>query len=99
MAKRDVNKSDEIRKLIKDKPGIKAKDIVDTLGKGGIKVNPSLVYFVKGQIKGAKGRKRRIMNAANVNGDAVQTIVRVKQLAGEVGGLDNLKALVDALCV
>lgn len=97
MAKRDLNRSEEIRNLLKEKPGIKAREIVETLGKRDITVNPSLVYFIKGQMKGARGRRRRIMNAAGRNGDAVQTILKVRRLADEVGGLDNLKAVVDAL--
>jgi hypothetical protein len=99
----EVNKSAAIRELYKQNPEIKAKQIIATLGTRGIKVTDNLVYMIKGKMKGEKSRRREInrsavkMAAASGSIDAVQTIIKVKTLANEVGGLGTLKALVDAL--
>ena len=104
----EVNKSEEIRQLLKANPKITATEVINTLGQKGIKVNPSLFYFTKGKMKGRKGRRRQIRrNVANVMGsngatttatsDVLATIKKVKGLAAEVGGLKKLTALVEAL--
>ena len=61
-----------------------------------------MVYFVKGKMKGRKGRRKKAQQmvtsvAATGNSDPVATILKVKRWAAEVGGLKKLKALVDAL--
>ncbi len=99
----EVNKSAAIRDLYKQNPQATVAEIVSTLAGKGIKVAPNLVYLVKGKIKGEKTHRRTVhRNAAQVatasgNSDAVATILKVKALANEVGGLAVLKALVDAL--
>jgi hypothetical protein len=105
----DVNKSEEIRKLIKANPQISAKEVVAELGQRGIKIVESQFYFVKGKMKGMKGRRRKIRRkvaaamstngASTSKGDVLATIKKVKGLAAEVGGLKKLTALVDALSV
>jgi hypothetical protein len=105
----DVNKSEELRKLIKANPQISVKEAVETLGQRGIKVIASQFYFVKGKMKGIKGRRRKIRRnvaaAMSTNGtsmssgDVLATIKKVKGLAVEVGGLKKLAALVEALSV
>lgn len=98
-----VNKSAAIRELYKQNPEIKVKDVVATLKGQGITVAPNLVYLVKGQMKGEKKRRRNVnRSAASVarasgSADAVKTIIKVKALAVEVGGMNTLKALVEAL--
>jgi hypothetical protein len=99
-----VNKSEEIRQLFKSNPKIPVTDVVSTLAGKGIKVAPSMVYFVKGHMKGRRGRKKKAhqmvarVAATTSNGDPVATIMKVKGWADQVGGLRKLKALVDALC-
>jgi hypothetical protein len=96
--KTSVNKSEEIRQLLKANPKMPVKEIVSTLAGKGIKVANTLVYFVKGHMKGRKGRRRKARQmVGKVNSDPVATIVKIKSLASEVGGLRQLKALVDAL--
>ena len=98
-----VNKSAAIRDLYKESPEIKVKEVISTLGAKGIKVAPNLVYLIKGKMKGEKTHRRQVNRAATkvakASGsiDSVQTIVKVKALAAEVGGLSTLRALVDAL--
>jgi hypothetical protein len=103
--KNGVNKSDEIRQLLKAHPEIGAKEAIAALGAKGIKISDNLYYFVKGHIKGRKGKKKKaqqvIAKVAEVNNvpksDALSTILKVKAVANEVGGLKKLKALVEAL--
>jgi len=98
-----VNKSAAIRDLYKQQPEIKVGEVVSTLARKGIKVAPNLVYLIKGKLKGEKSRRRSVnrnaVNVASASGsmNAIATIIKVKALAAEVGGLDTLKALVDAL--
>jgi hypothetical protein len=100
--KEGVNKSEEIRQLLKANPKMPTKDIISTLAAKGIEVNDSLIYFVKGQLKGRQKWRQKAQQAvtkvaATGNGDPVATILKVKRWAAEVGGLKKLKALVDAL--
>jgi hypothetical protein len=105
-----LNKSDEVRQLLKANPTMKAKEAVAALAGKGITVTEGLVYFVKGKLKGRKARKRRVnKKAAKVaekvakvgvttnNVDTVSIILKVKKLASEVGGMEKLKAMVGAL--
>jgi hypothetical protein len=97
-----VNKSEEIRKLYKENPKISVKEIVAKLADRGIQVADPLVYFVKGRLRGRRGRRKKARQmvarvAATGNADPVATILKVKSWANEIGGLKKLKALVDAL--
>ena len=81
---------------------MKAKEVVAALAEKGIKINTPLYYFIKGKMKGRNGRRKVRQKEAGVaapsgSGDALSTIVKVKKLADDVGGLKKLKALVDAL--
>ena len=111
-AQNGVNKSAAIRDLLKVDAEIKAGAAVAALGEKGIVITPGLFYLVKGKVVGRKRRRRRVhRNAVNVavasGGDgatgatkksgALATIRKVKAVAAEVGGLRNLKELVDAL--
>jgi hypothetical protein len=107
----EVNKSEAIRELLKQNPHYKASEVVATLAGKGITVAPGLVYFIKGNIKGKKGRRKKarqmVKNVTATMGignavptstsDVVATIIKVKHLASELGGLKKLKALVEAL--
>jgi hypothetical protein len=101
-SKNGVNKSEEIRKLFQANPKASTQQIMSTLAGRGIEVSDALIYFVKGKIKGFRGRRRRARRmvaqvAATGISDPVATILKVKRWADELGGLKKLKALVDAL--
>ena len=104
----EVNKSEEIRQLLKANPKITAPQAIETLAQRNIVVAASLFYFVKGKLHGQRGRRRKlrrqVANAMGGNGappagtaDVLATIKKVKALALEVGGLKKLTALVEAL--
>ena len=104
MAKtKGVNMSEAIRQQLAANPKMKAKEIVAALKEKGIAVKEGLVYFIKGKVKGRRGRKKRAQGmVAKVaqttgQGDALATILKIKHLANDVGGLKKLKAIVDAL--
>jgi hypothetical protein len=100
-----VNKSQEIRMLLKANPEIGVKEVVAKLAEKGIKISNALFYFTKGKMKGRKARKQKaqkvvakVAESTHVTkSDAVSTILKVKAWAREVGGLKTLKALVEAL--
>lgn len=100
-----VNKSEEIRQLLKVNPKVSAKEVRDALGAKGIKISDKLYYLVKGKMLGRQARKNKARKmvarvAASTgtgNADALATILKIKSLAGEVGGLKRLRALGEAL--
>ena len=103
----EVNKAQAMRELLAKNPQFKAAEAVATLGEQGIKVVPSLYYYTKGRMSGKRGRRKKARQmVANVTAtmgtspktsDVISTIIKVKTLAGEVGGLKKLRALIDAL--
>jgi hypothetical protein len=101
----NVNRSEEIRQLLKANPKMGPKEVIAILGEKGIDVSSGLFYFVKGQMKGRKSRKTRAQTAVTKvaefthanRTDAVTTILKVKACAKDVGGMKVLKALVEAL--
>lgn len=103
--KSDVNKSEEIHKLLQANPKTSAKEVISTLGRKGISVTDSLYYFVKGKMKGRRSRRQKAQKVVakvtavtpSSDTDAVKTILKVKGWAAEVGGMKKLKSLVEAL--
>lgn len=100
-----VNKSEEIRVLLKANPKITAKEVRDALGAKGIRISPKLYYLVKGKLLGRQARKKKarkmvgqvMASTGASSGDALSTILKVKRLAGEVGGMRALRQLVEAI--
>lgn len=98
-----TNKSQAIRELVEQNPKVTAKEVVDLLAKKGIKVKTGLVYMIKGRLKQMKVYKTRkaarVTRAGQKTGssDPVALILKVKELAKEAGGLENLKNLVSVL--
>jgi hypothetical protein len=100
--KKGLSKSAAIRELLTENRKLSAKEVVAALAEKGIKVKAGLVYFVKGKIKGRRGRRRKARQmvarvAATGNRDPVATILKVRAWAEQLGGMKNFKALVDAL--
>ena len=104
-----ISKAQAMRELLVKNPHFKAAEAVATLGAQGIKVVPSLYYYTKGRMSGKKGRRKKARqmvenvtatmstNGAVKTSDVVATILKVKHVASEVGGLKKLKSLVEAL--
>ena len=105
-AKTKGTKSQSIREFFTANPKAKAKEVVEALGKTGVKVNEGLVYAVKGGLKERKRRKKRVAKAAMAahsagtavsKPDALTMIREVKALAAKAGGYTKLVDLVMAL--
>lgn len=98
---RKVNKSQAIRDSLAQHPNAKTKEIVMLLAKQGIKVHPAMVYMIKSKTHRAKGRQKRAAAAAMSQRisvtNPIELVVRLKEIAQEVGGFKNLKQLVDLL--
>lgn len=98
---RPVNKSEAVREALAQNPKAKSKEVVAQLAARGLKVDPTLVYYVRSKQKQAQRQQKRERVAAssrlNAVGNPVELVLRVKQLAREVGGIRNLKQLVDLL--
>jgi hypothetical protein len=95
----ELNKSTMIREAFAKNPKAKAKDVADALKAQGVDVSVNLVYLVKGKVAGGKKRAAKAAKAtpAASHGDALATIMKVKKVAEEIGGMKTLKALVEAL--
>ena len=96
-----VNRSEAVREALAQNPKAGSRDVIALLAAKGVKVSPTLVYYVKSKQNQARRRARRAEVAATsrrtATTDPVELVMRVKQLAGEVGGIRNLKMLVDLL--
>src|SRR5436305_14044713 len=57
--KQSSSMSAAIRDVLKENPKLTAKEVVTTLAKKGLRVKEGLVYFVKGRMKGRKGRRKK----------------------------------------
>jgi hypothetical protein len=94
-------KSAAIREMLAQDPNTPVSEIVSTLAGRGIKVTPNLVYALKTKARARRRRQKRQkavqagQNAGMVN--PVALVLKVRQLAGEAGGLKHLKQLVDVL--
>src|SRR3954453_17475606 len=96
-----VNKSEAIRGFLPATPGGGTKDVVAGLGEKGVKVAPTLVYFIRSKANQAKRRAKRDRVAEPSRQTApaypVALIQTVRDLGRQVGGIRTLKKLVDLL--
>src|SRR5437764_14814697 len=96
-----VNKSQAIRNLFAQDPKMGSKTVIEKLAEGGVKVSPTMVYYVRSKLKQAQRKAKRERVAASSRTTAVKNpvelVIRVKDLAREVGGIRHLKQLVDLL--
>jgi hypothetical protein len=96
-----VNKSQAVRDVLAGNPKADSKTVIAQLAEKGVKVSPTMVYYVRSKLKQAKRRAKRERVAESSRRTAaanpVELVLRVKDLAREVGGVKNLKQLVDLL--
>jgi hypothetical protein len=95
------NRSAAIRDELAKNPKATSTEIVASLAKNGIKVTPKLIYIVKSRQHKAKKKVKRTqvaeMSQKTASHNPVELVLRVKDMAREVGGIANLKKLVDLL--
>ena len=96
-----VNKSQAIRNVFAADPKADSKTVIARLAEKQIKVSPTMVYYVRSKMGQAKRRAKRELVAESSRQMAaknpVEIVLRVKDLAREVGGIKHLKQLVDLL--
>jgi hypothetical protein len=96
-----TNKSQAIRDLLGENPKLKTSEVVAELGGKGVKVTPALVYLIKSKARRSKRRQKRerVAESSRQTGasNPVALVLRVRELAREVGGYKPLKQLVDVL--
>jgi hypothetical protein len=96
-----VNKSQAVRDYLAENPTADSKTTIAALGAKGVKVAPTMVYYVRSKLGQAKRRAKRERVAASSRltdaKNPVEVVLRVKDLAREVGGIHHLKQLVDLL--
>jgi hypothetical protein len=98
MAKEKVNKSAMVREILERDPKTPVKEIVKTITDQGVKIAPSMVYYIKSMMKRAKRRQVRQQVAKSTgNANTVALVRRVKDIAHEVGGMQKLRELVEIL--
>lgn len=91
-----VNKSQVIREILAADPKADYKTVIARAAEKGAKVSQTMVYYVRSKL-GQAARKAKRDQAAATSRNPVELVSRVKQLANEVGGIQNLKQLVDLL--
>jgi hypothetical protein len=98
---KSVNRSEAVREALAQNPGAGSKEVISLLAAKGVKASPTLVYYVKSKQNQSRRRAKWAEVAAasrrTATTDPVELVMRVKQLAAEVGGIRNLKLLVDLL--
>ena len=99
MAKRKHNKSQAVRDLLTANPKMTTKEIVGAMSAKGMKISPNLVYLIKskGRSKTRRQKRARFNEAAKSMSTPLDVIIQLKSLSDNVGGLKNLKKLVDLL--
>ena len=108
MAKKDpsangtrANKSQAIRDVFAENPKTDTKTVIARLAEKGMKVSPTMVYYIRSKQHHAnqKAKRERAAESSRRAGaaDPVELVLRVKDLAREVGGISHLKQLVDLL--
>jgi hypothetical protein len=96
-----VNKSAAIREMLAEHPAAGPKEVVTLLAEKGVKVTPTLVYYIKSKSNQAKRKQKRerVAETSRKTGSVnpVDLILKVKALSREAGGIQSLKQLVDVL--
>jgi len=95
------SKSEAVREALAQNPEAGTRELIAKLASNGIRVAPTLVYYVRSKQNQARRRLKRARVAEasqrTASRNPVELVLRVKDLAVEVGGIDKLKLLVDLL--
>jgi hypothetical protein len=95
-----INKSQAVRDFLAGNPKAGTKEVVAGLAEKGNKVAPTLVYFIRSKANQASRRAKRARaeeSTRQAAADPVAIVRKVRDLGREVGGIQNLKKLVDLL--
>src|SRR5437588_3065105 len=90
-------KSEAIRRVLAENPQASVKEIVSLVAKRGLRVRPTMVYYIRSKQRHEVRRQKRQRAGANGAAYSVKLILGAMSLARDAGGIKNLKQLVDAL--
>lgn len=90
-------KSQAIRDELEKNPKAAPKEIVEALKANRIKVTSQMVSTLRSKQNGAGKKRRKKRKAATGEMVAVETLVRAKKLAIQLGGIDKAREAIDAL--
>lgn len=95
------NKADVIREVFTTNPKATVKEVQAALATKGLTVSENHVYFIRSKMKDKRKRARQVAAVETSRASGTQNpalaVTKVKTLARELGGLRNLKQLVDVL--
>lgn len=95
--KRTVNKSQAIRDYLDGNPGAKPKEIVSALADRKIKVSPQQVSTIKTKYASNGGSPGRATAARGADKVDVGDLMKAKDFASKVGGVDKADQLLKTL--
>src|SRR5688572_384009 len=89
-----VNKSQAIRDAFAADPKADSKTVIAGLAGKGVKVTPTMVYYVRSKLKQAsrKAKRDRVAESSRQTAakNPLELVLRVKDLAREIGGIKIL---------
>lgn len=106
MAKRKINKSQEIRDYVSSNRTASAKEVVDALKKKGVKVSAPMVANVKSKAGLTRSRRGRPSSNGSVgkvgrpkanNDIALETLIEAKRFVAKVGSTQKAVDVIRAL--
>ena len=96
-----TTKADAIREHLSQNPKAKVREVTAALAAKGITVSDNHVYMIKSKNKARKRKANRAAAAETATRSGISNpavaVTQVRRLAKELGGLRNLKQLVDVL--
>lgn len=109
-SKDGVNKTAEINKYLAESPNASPKEVAEALSARGIEISAAYVSTIKSNAKrktksaggagggrGRRGRRPAAAAGAPVGGSLIDTLIKAKKLAEELGGVDEARRILDAL--
>ncbi|MCA9173936.1 MAG: hypothetical protein KDB14_05560 [Planctomycetales bacterium] len=89
-----VNKSAEIRDMLKSRPELKPAVIASLLQQRGVEVTAQYVSMIKSTLK---KRSRRSSIASSDKVISLRQLAEVRRLVDKVGGVDQLERILDLI--
>ena len=95
--KQKVNKPQSVKDFLKANPGMKNKEVAESLTKSGIKVSPNYVASIKGKMKTRRKKVKRAVKAVvATRGVGIPEIKAAFALMKLAGGVKEANAALAA---
>src|SRR4051812_17187091 len=94
-----ASKAEAVQEILTQKPKATVKEVQAAMAAKGMTVSENHVYFIRRKMRDKKNRQQRAQAAETTRTTGMPNpataVTKVKALARELGGLRNLKQLVD----